>query len=202
MIRDSDQAKVANMYILTLMLAAMGPIQPAAGQELGCIVMRETPHPSERPSPLDSVSFVVAGGHVKVCYGRPSARGRTMLGGEAHPFGTIWRTGANEPTMIHTDVSLEVAGVAIEPGSYSLYTVLGEREWEIIVNRSITQWGVERGYTEEVRAEEVGRGRVPSEPNASHVETFTIRAEPVDANSVTLVLEWEHIRVAVPIKGR
>ncbi|HEX6406601.1 MAG TPA: DUF2911 domain-containing protein, partial [Gemmatimonadales bacterium] len=50
-----------------------------------------------RKSPLDSVTFQVSGQRVKVCYGRPSSRGRTMLGGADVPYGKLWRTGANEP---------------------------------------------------------------------------------------------------------
>ena len=59
-----------------------------------------------RPSPLESTAFALGAGHVKVCYGSPSLRGRTMIGGAAVPFGHLWRTGANEPTTLHTDVAL------------------------------------------------------------------------------------------------
>ena len=48
-------------------------------------------------------------------------------------------------------------------GVYSLYTVPGANEWEIIVNRSITQWGKEDQYTAEVKAQELGRAKVASE---------------------------------------
>src|SRR5918994_5135940 len=119
------------------------------------------PHPNDVPvqgrqSPLDSLTFTVATQTVKVCYGRPSARGRTMIGGTAVPYGKLWRTGANEPTVIFTPVALEIAGVKVQPGKYSLYSVPGEKEWEVIVNRSTTQWGHENDYTDEVRAQEVG----------------------------------------------
>lgn len=176
----------------------MGPA--FVSQEMACVIMNRRTPPAERPSPLDSVSFTVAGKAVKICYGRPSARGRTMIGGELVPYGRLWRTGANEPTMIHTSTALEVAGVRIDPGSYSLYTVPGESEWEIILNRSISQWGHESNYTDEVRAQEVGRGRVRSERLEGHVETFTIRTEPAE-RGVTLVLEWEHTRVRIPVRA-
>ena len=80
---------------------------------------------------------------MKVCYGRPSLRGRQMLGTEHVPYGKLWRTGANEPTIFYTPVALQVAGIRVPPGVYSLYTVPGKTEWEVIVNRSITQWGHE-----------------------------------------------------------
>ena len=154
-----------------------------------------------RKSPLDSLTFTVAGKEVKVCYGRPSARGRRMLGGEAVPYGKLWRTGANEPTIFSTPIPLSIAGVEVKPGVYSLYTVPGSREWEIIVNRSTEQWGEESRYTPEVKAQEVGRGKVKSETTKTPVETFTISAEPNGKKATALVLEWEKTRVRIPVRA-
>ena len=189
----------ASLLALTVLTGAvaLGDRNVAA---MDCVIMNDRNFDS-RPSPLDSVAFEIQGHPVKICYGRPSAKGRTMIGGEAVPYDKIWRTGANEPTMIHTSTSLDVAGVEIEPGTYSLYTVPGESDWEIIVNRSISQWGRENRYTEEVRAQEVGRGTVESERIDGHVETFTMSTEP-DGAGVMLLLEWEHTRVMVPIEGK
>jgi hypothetical protein len=143
----------------------------------------------------------VKGAAVKVCYGRPSARGRTMIGGESVPYGKLWRTGANEPTMIHTAVPITIAGIAVPAGSYSLYTVPGATEWVVIVNRSITQWGEEHGYTKEVEAQEVGRAKVKPEPVDAPIEQFTIRSEPAGADGATVILEWEKTRVRIPLKA-
>jgi hypothetical protein len=148
-----------------------------------------------RASPYDSSLVTVGNAQAKICYNRPSARGRTMLGGEL-PYGTLWRTGANEPTTIHLPVAARIAGIAVEPGSYSIYTIPGEREWTIIVNRSISQWGAD-DYTE-VEAQEVGRSTVPSQATSEHIEQFTIRAEP-GGQATSLILEWENTRVAIPI---
>ncbi len=71
-----------------------------AGPDTACVVM-EMPA-NRRLSPLDSLTFTVGGSPVKLCYGRPSARGRTMIGGRDVAYGRLWRTGANEPTMIHS----------------------------------------------------------------------------------------------------
>jgi len=154
-----------------------------------------------RQSPLDSLTFTVAKQSVKVCYGRPSARGRTMIGGKAVPYGKLWRTGANEPTVIFTPVSLEIAGVKVPPGKYSLYTVPGEKEWVIIVNKSTSQWGQENSYTKEVQAQEVGRGKAPAVTQPDAIETFTISAQPQQGEAQQLMLLWEKTRVAIPIKA-
>ena len=151
-----------------------------------------------RASPKDSVSFSAGGADVKVCYSRPSLKGRTMIGGEAVPYGHIWRTGANEATMIHTTGHLVIAGIHVDAGTYSLYTVPGEREWEVIINRSYLQWGHESTYTDSVRAQEVGRGRVPAQRVDQPIERFTIRAEPASNGDANLILEWQNTRVAIP----
>lgn len=170
---------------------------PDAGQ-LHCEPQRDT---ANRASPYDSTRFEVDGHEALVCYGRPSARGRTMIGGETVPYGRLWRTGANEPTILHLSFPATVAGIEVEPGSYSLYTIPGEQEWTVILNRAIDQWGHESSYTPEVEAQEVGRGTVAAGATEEHVEQFTIRTEPGEAG-VQLVLEWENTRVAVPVSSR
>ena len=151
-------------------------------------------------SPQDSLTFSAGGAMVKACYSRPSLRGRHMVGGEAVPFGKIWRTGANEATMIHTTGHLIIAGIHLDAGTYALYTVPGEREWEVVVNRSYMQWGHESTYTDSVRAQEVGRGRVPTARTSAAVERFTIRSEPTSGGDANLILEWENSRIAIPVQ--
>jgi DUF2911 family protein len=178
--------------------AAATPIA-ATHPDTACAA-RNVPVPG-RKSPLDSLTFPIADQSVKICYGRPSSRGRLMLGGKDVPFGKLWRTGANEPTIFFNPVPLTVAGIKVPPGVYSLYTVPGRREWEIIVNRSISQWGKEDQYTDAVKAQELGRGKVKSESLKAPVETFTIRAEPSGDKAETLILEWEKTRVRIPVKA-
>ncbi len=152
-----------------------------------------------RKSPLDSLSFTLDGKQVKLCYGRPAARGRTMLGREI-PYGKLWRTGANEPTIFFAPAPLTVAGIKVPAGVYSLYTEPGASEWVVIVNRSISQWGHENSYTTEVKAQEVGRAKVKSEVLKTPVEAFTIKAEPAGAKA-SLLLEWEKTRVRIPVEA-
>lgn len=180
-----------------LAIAAFSSARPSPTVvDTSCIVMNRL---EGRSSPLDSLTFTVQGHPVKVCYGRPSARGRTMIGGASVPYGELWRTGANEPTMIHTPVALAVAGIALAPGSYSLYTVPGGREWQIVLNRSISQWGHERNYVDEVAAQEIARAGVPSHELTRHVELFTIGAESMPDGNAMLILEWERTGVRIPI---
>ena len=167
--------------------------------ELACITMNTERLPLDsRVSPLDSLSFEVQGHPAKICYGRPSARGREIFGGLV-AYDKLWRTGANEPTMIHTSAALDIAGITIEPGSYSLYTVPGESEWQVVINGSTSQWGHEGNYNEEVQSHEVGRASLSSGPADDYVEMFTIRAEPTEDGNTVVLLEWENTRVSIPI---
>ena len=188
---------------LTLLSTTMllAPSHPVPAQDpLACKTMNTANLPlPTRKSPLDSLSFTVGSASVKLCYGRPSARGRTMIGGNAVPFGKLWRTGANEPTMIHTTGPIVIAGVAVPAGSYSLYTIPDPKQWHVIVNRAITQWGHESQYTDAVKAQEVGHGMAASSAITTPVETLAFRTEAGQGGSVDLLLEWEQTRVTIPI---
>jgi hypothetical protein len=192
---------LAAIFTLSVVLSGTSPTssEPVTPHPGGACPSRNVPLEG-RKSPLDSLTFKVANQPVKVCYGRPSSRGRVMLGGKDIPYGKLWRTGANEPTIFFTPIPLKVAGIAVPPGTYSLYTVPGRTEWEVIVNRSISQWGEEGNYTAQVKAQELSRAKVKSESVTSPIETFTIRAEP-DGNNANLVLEWEKTRVKIPFQA-
>ena len=185
---------------LALLSLAVAPAPTVANSACPVLLPNDVPVKG-RQSPLDSLTLTAGKQTVKLCYGRPSARGRTMIGGQNVPYGKLWRTGANEPTVIFTPVALEVAGVKVKPGKYSLYSVPGEKEWVIIVNRSTSQWGHENAYTKEVEAQEVGRGKAPVEKLSKAVETFTITPHPSTGEVQHLYLDWERTRVVVPIKA-
>ena len=152
-----------------------------------------------RASPYDSLAVPLGDAAARICYGRPSVKGRTIFGGLV-PYDTLWRTGANEPTVLHLPVAAEVAGIRLEPGSYSLYTVPGRDGWQVVLNRSTTHWGAEGQYRGEVRAQEIARAPVVAERLPTPVETFTIRAQPSGPRATELLLEWENTRVRVPIR--
>lgn len=155
---------------------------------------------SRRASPLASQELHVQGGAIKVCYGRPSARGRTVFG-ELVPFGRYWRLGANEPTRLFTSVPLEVAGVAIPPGRYSLYALPDRYRWEIAINRSTFHWGTD--FSDRVLARDVGRAEVFSQPVPEPVDTLTLTLRhTIGLSQPVLTIEWEQTRVEVQMVVR
>ncbi len=190
------------VVLLATVLAAM----PARAQEAGkvdvaCKPQRPWESVKKRVSPYDSTEFTLSGQRALLCYGRPSLRGRHMIGGQAVPWGKLWRTGANEPTIVHLPVAATIAGIRLEPGSYSLYTIPTEKEWTVIVNRSTSQWGEEHSYTADIEKQDVGRAQVPAEALKEPVEQLTIRALGKGPRGADLVLEWERSRVVIPVQA-
>lgn len=151
---------------------------------------------AERPSPLGVVAITMGDHEATLCYGRPSANDRTVMGGLV-PFGEPWRTGANEATAIHIPFAATIGDVAVEPGSYSLYTIPGEGEWEIVVNRVVERWGIP--ISAEVRAEDVGSFTRSVAATADFVETMTFTWASHGEGMGHIVLEWENTRMEIPV---
>lgn len=120
-----------------------------------------------------------------------------MVGGQ-DPFGQPWRLGANEATALHLPFAAEIGGVRVEPGSYSLYAIPGESEWQIVVNRNVERWGIP--INDVVRGGDVGSATVPVQRLEEHVETLTMSFATPSRNSTELIVEWERTRVRIPIR--
>jgi hypothetical protein len=177
--------------------AAQTAVAEVAPQEITCYLARGTvEEAAERPSPLGQTTFTLGGQEAKLCYGRPSARGRTVFG-ELEAFGTPWRSGANEATAVHLPFAADIGGITLEPGSYSLYTVPGEEEWEVVLNGTAERWGIP--ISPEVRAADIGSFTRPAESTEEMVETLTYRWEPQSADAGELILEWENTRIRIPV---
>lgn len=180
---------------LALSLLLVVPASMSLAQEAmpACQAEGDFQFLSTRPSPLDSLTFTVGGKTAKVCYSRPSARGRIVMDSLV-PFGTSWRTGANEPTTIHLPTTAEIAGVTLNPGRYIVLTVPSQSDWVVVFNttQETDPARMLRNLTE------VGRGVAKSERLPAHVEKFTITAAGQPATS-ELILDWERTRVRVPL---
>ena len=179
---------------------------------LACRPMDDAAGLAKRVSPYDSTLVTLGAQTAQVCYSRPAVNGRVVFGGIV-PFDSLWRTGANEPTILHLPFDAEIAGLAVPAGHYSLYTVPSTTQWQLVINRSTSQWGITQdaprpdggvnksAYTPEVAAQELGRTPIAADSTAELVERFTIRAEPGTGDAATLVLEWERTRVLIPIRA-
>ncbi|MCA6073866.1 DUF2911 domain-containing protein [Fulvivirga sedimenti] len=141
-------------------------------------------------SPPATVNAKVGGANVEIKYSQPSARGRSVMGGLV-PYGEVWRTGANAATIISFDKDVTIEGKKLAKGSYSMYTIPGEKNWVIIFNSATGQWGTQ--YSDDKDALRV---EVPAGKTGDFVETFTISAE---GDHVSLA--WENTEVKFKVKG-
>jgi hypothetical protein len=76
---------------------------------------------------------------IRLDYGQPHLRGRTLHTDSLVPYDKPWRTGANNPTTLTTGVELVIGGATIPAGTYVLYTLPSRTSWKLIVQKSAGQ---------------------------------------------------------------
>lgn len=179
-------------------LATVSFLAPVQAQDVsGCFVRGGNAEAAtQRPSPLDATVATLGGEEAKLCYGRPKANGRKVMG-ELVPFGSVWRMGANEATALHIPFAGDIGGVKVEPGVYSIYAVPGESEWEFFVNRQYERWGIP--VNDAVKADDVGSFKRKVEATSEMVEQLTITWMSHGENMGHMVLQWENTKVEFPI---
>ncbi len=147
-------------------------------------------------SPMDATayptSYKVADKLVKVTYSRPQLKGRSVS--ELAPAGAVWRTGANESVEITFYKNTNFGGSAVKAGTYSLFTIPGSKEWTVILNSKLNQWGA-YSYDENADVLRV-KGTVSSDSESLDAFSITFNEE---SNGASLVLGWGTVRVSVPV---
>jgi len=129
---------------------------------------------------------------VKVIYGRPSKNGEAVFGNKV-AYGEIWRTGANEATEVKFYEDITLGGQKIAAGTYVLYTIPGEKEWEIILSSNLDVLGAFQ-YDPIF---DVARVTVKAN-SAEELEAFSIFFREKQ-DSIQMVLGWDTTRVNIPI---
>lgn len=145
----------------------------------------------QKASPADVAKANIKGTDLTINYSKPSAKGREIFGGLV-PLDKVWRTGANEATTFEVSKDVKVNGKDLKAGKYSLFTIPGEKEWTIIFDSKLGQWGA-YAYNSD---SDVLRIKAKSETTSDFTETFTINAD--DKGSVTLA--WEKTKVSFTVK--
>ncbi|RYY64013.1 MAG: DUF2911 domain-containing protein, partial [Chitinophagaceae bacterium] len=130
---------------------------------------------------------------VQLIYSRPAMKERKIFG-DLVPYGKVWRTGANQATRIKFADDVSIGGQPLKAGEYALYTIPGENEWEIIINKGSENWGT--NYKQE---DDLLRVKVKSAKLANPVETFTMQFENIKPTSTDLAIMWDRTAVKVPI---
>jgi len=151
-------------------------------------------------SPEGGVNWEKGSAKIHVFYNRPYKKGRDIFSENGmHPFGKVWRTGANEATYIETNVPLWIQGQKVDPGKYSIWTIPGAQTWQVIFNSTYPSWGIDyNGVPQRNPETDVAIAEVPVAIQEKVQEQFTISIEEVD-DGLELILWWDKTLVAVPI---
>ncbi len=154
---------------------------------------------AKRLSPKDTVEFKLNDLKLKVFYNRPFKKDREIFGALVS-FNQVWRTGANEATTFETNRTLEVKGVPLAPGKYTLWTVPKDSVWTVIFNSKQYSWGVNAEMKPMWDPNyDVINIEVPVQKLKRPVEQFTIAFDN-STDNLYLTMAWDVVKVAVPLK--
>jgi hypothetical protein len=136
-----------------------------------------------------SVNF--KGKKITIKYSAPSRRKRVIFGG-LEPYGKVWRAGANDATLIHTDADLDLNGLSVPRGDYTLFVWLDQTQWLLIVNKQTGQTGLEYDARQDL-------GRVPMEMSKppKTIERYRMELKRLGDTEGQLELAWENTIASV-----
>jgi hypothetical protein len=147
-------------------------------------------------SPPASASAVIAGDHISIEYYAPSMHGRKVMG-KLVPYDEVWCTGANWATKITTEADLDINGLKVPKGSYSIWTLPSEKQWMLIINKQTGQFHLDYDQSQDFARVKMNVKTLPSP-----VETFKIELQATggsSGNKGTLSLLWENTDAWIPI---
>ncbi len=146
------------------------------------------------PSPKARVEQRVGVTDFSIEYSSPAVKGRAIWGGLV-PYGQLWRTGANMATKLTASRDFTFGGKPVPAGSYSLFTIPGASSWTVVLNGKPDLSGT-NGYDEK---NDVARVTLTPETLPASRERLTFLFSDTTENGANLDLEWEKLRVRVPL---
>ena len=154
---------------------------------------------SAQQSPAATETVTIGGNTITITYSSPRVRGREgkLFGkdGRIGQDGTypVWRAGANASTAFHTDATLDIGGLAVPSGDYTLFVNLTDpNNWELIINKQTGQWGL--SYDQ---AQDLGRVKLTMSKPSTTVENLKYTLSDEGGNQGKLTLEWENHSASV-----
>src|ERR1700722_4944747 len=129
----------------------------------------------------------------RVVYSRPQKKGRKLFG-DLVSYGQVWRLGANEATEIEFFQDVKIDSKTVKKGRYTLYALVNEDKWTLILNKETDTWGAFRydPSKDVLRATEA----VEKKPDITEAFSIAFRKAGKGAN---LIIDWDDVQVELPI---
>jgi Protein of unknown function (DUF2911) len=148
-------------------------------------------------SPPERTSVTINGKSIAIDYSAPSVRGRKIFGPGGlvshDPTYPVWRAGANSATAFHTDADLDINGLRVPKGDYTLWVQPDADRWKLILNRQTGQWGLEYHQDRDLGRVSMNMSRPPKP-----IEMLKITLSSSGGNQGKLEIAWENYIASVP----
>ena len=129
----------------------------------------------------------------RILYSRPQKQGRKVFG-EFVEYGKVWRLGANEATEIEFYKDVKIGGKKVPKGRYTLYAIVSENVWTMIINKDTDTWGAFKYDSKK----DVLRTDIIVQKTAEVVESMSMFFEKA-GDGISLVIAWEQMKATLPI---
>ena len=134
---------------------------------------------------------------IDIQYNRPSKKGRSIFGNLV-PYGKKWRTGANSSTKISFSTDVEISGTTIKSGTYSVFSIPNENEWDIIFYSDAELWSIPADWDDNKIVLQ-SSFKVNKIASGNEIETFTVSINNITNNNADLIFAWDDTYVKVRI---
>jgi hypothetical protein len=130
---------------------------------------------------------------VTIYYHRPGVKGRTIWGGLL-PYDSVWRAGANEPTLFTFSDEVTIEGKKLAAGTYRFVAFPGKDKWTVVFNSEVKNWGTMYDAQYDVH-------KFTVTPEAgSHEEWMSFGFTDLTPSSARVVLAWEKLKISFKIE--
>jgi hypothetical protein len=150
-------------------------------------------------SPPAQTSATIGTAKLSIKYCSPSVHGRKIFGpgGKISEDGTypVWRAGANDATAFHTDADLDIGGLSVPKGDYTIFVLVSDPEqWQLIINKQTGQWGLTYN-----QSRDLGRVKMAMSKPPAKIESYKMTLSSTGPKAGKLQLEWDNYIASVPI---
>jgi hypothetical protein len=166
------------------------------------LLATRVPAIAQQASPAVTATGTIGSASITIQYSAPSVRGRQIFGAgnllSKDPTYPVWRAGANAATTLRTSADVDLGGLRVPRGTYTLYVnVRDPNAWELIVNKQTGQWGLDYDAKQDL-----GRVKMTMSKPPALVETLRYEIRDSGAGKGELRLAWENHVALVPIAAR